>query len=178
MLGDVRDEGIDWDRAGRTHLGHIKEDDFLVANDIIIRSRGAHYGVVLASDPPEGTVVAAPLFLLSITRSDILPEYIAWYLNRPATHSILERMARGTSLPTISIRDLAEMEIPMPPLEVQQQIAEIARLLTSERDLSRQLIERRAQLADAILDEMARGRIRKKAPQAKSPTRYITFEDD
>ena len=157
LLGEVQDEGIDWKRVARTHL-RKGTSDFLTAGDIIIRSRGAHYGVVLAPDPPPDTAVAAPLFLLSVTRQGIVPEYVAWYLNRPATHSILEKMAQGTSLPTISLRDLAELEIPIPPLAVQQEIAEIARLVQQERALSKCLIERRALLADTVSDALFQGK--------------------
>ena len=176
LLGDVQDEGIDWERVTRTHLRE-RTNDFLTSGDIIIRSRGAHYGVSLVSDPPDGTTVAAPLFLLTVYRSDIMAEYVTWYLNRPTTQSILENMAQGTSLPTISIRDLAGLEIPVPPLETQQEIAEIVYLLKQERDLSKRLIQRRAQQADAIINDFAQGKRRKKALSDDPPRRMITFED-
>jgi hypothetical protein len=175
LLGDVQDEGIDWKRVARTHLRE-GTSDFLTFGDIIIRSRGAHYGVVMASDPPPNTAVAAPLFLLSIKRPDIMAEYVSWYLNRPATRVILENMAQGTSLPTISIRDLAELDIPVPPIAVQQEISEIVRLVRQERDLSKRLIERRALLADTITDELSQGTRQKKLAAAELPTRIIEFD--
>ncbi len=175
LLGDVQDERIDWKRVARTHLRE-GTNDFLTAGDIIIRSRGAHYGVVLASDPPSGTAVAAPLFLLSVTTPDIMAEYVSWYLNRPATRVLLENMAQGTSLPTISIRHLAELEIPIPPLAVQQEISEIARLVQQERDLSSRLLERRALLANTVCDALSQGKRPKKAPSAAPPTRIIIFD--
>jgi hypothetical protein len=164
LLGDVQDEGIDWQRVAHTYLGRAQIDDFLVSGDIIIRSRGSHYGVVLAKDPPPRTVVAAPLFLLSVKQAGIRADYIAWYLNRAPIRSLLATMARGTSLPTISIRDLAELEIPVPSPEIQAEIAEIVALLNRERDLSNRLIDLRAHLGDAILAAMIEGKVRKKEP--------------
>jgi len=78
------------------------------------------------------------IFYLS-GQTAVLPEYIAWYLNRPTTRNLLESMAQGTSLPTINIRDLGDLEIPIPPLDVQQKIAQIVYLLQQERILSLRL---------------------------------------
>jgi hypothetical protein len=175
LLGDVQDEGIDWERVARTHLRERKTD-FLAPGDIIIRSRGAHYGVLLASDPPSGTAIAAPLFLLSVKRPDIMAEYVAWYLNHPTTRKCLENMAQGTSLPTINIRDLAEFDIPVPPLETQQEITEIVHLQDRERNIARQLIELRAQQVDAALNKLVTGQIRKEPSPMSPPTRIIEFD--
>jgi hypothetical protein len=184
FLGDLQEEGIDWSRVARAHLARVQDDDFLVFGDIIIRSRGAHYGAVLVTDSPDKTVVAAPLYILSICRPDVLPPYVAWYLNRPATRTMLENMARGTSLPTISIQDLREMEIPIPSLETQHAMNEVAILLQRERELSKRLIELRKQLADQLLEGMAQGKVHKKTPipetpsKIEKPTRSIRFAAD
>ena len=152
MVGDVLDHGIAWDKVVRTSLSRVAMKDFLAANDIVIRSRGAHYGVTLITDPPGRTVAVAPLYILSVRRTDVLPAYVAWFLNRPASRKALAALARGTSLPTISIRDLGELELPVPPMEAQRLVAAVADLGHRELELCKQLNDKRQRLAGALFD--------------------------
>jgi len=35
LLGDVQDEGIDWQQITRTHLGRARPEDFITPGDIV-----------------------------------------------------------------------------------------------------------------------------------------------
>ncbi len=153
-LSNVKEEGIEWDKVSRVQL-RTENEDFLRDGDILFRSRGSHYGVALVSNPPQKTVASAPLFLISIEKSDVIPGYIEWFFNRIEILLLLEKLARGGMLPTINIQDLGDMEIPIPSIEIQKSIIEVAGLVQKERTLTTELIKKRAVLANHILGRMA-----------------------
>lgn len=153
QLGDVREEDIQLDHLIRMNLERVRERDFLNAGDILLRGRGASYGAAVVPDYPTGTVATAPLYVLRPDRSIVLPEYLVWYLNRPSTQAILAAQARGTYIPTVSIQAFADLEVVVPPLAVQRQIAETSQLLREERELTLQLLDKQEQLTQALLEK-------------------------
>lgn len=90
-----------------------------------------------------GPAVPSSSFLvLRITeRSDpeLLPDFLVWYLNHPQTQTALKSKAKGSSIPSISVEDLAELEIYFPAVKFQQIIIDLDRLRAQERRLIRQI---------------------------------------
>jgi restriction endonuclease S subunit len=63
----------------------------------------------------------------------------------------------------ISKQAVEEMEVPVPPIEMQKIIVEFAGLAAMEQDLLRRLAEKRKQFVDAVLMELASGHEENKA---------------
>ncbi len=53
------------------------------------------------------------------------PKYLAFYFQTPWFLKQKERLAKGTTVIDISVKDLMKIEIPLPPLAVQQQIVAV-----------------------------------------------------
>src|SRR5579872_597721 len=113
QLGDVRDGTIDFARLVRMNLHLVW--DVLMPGDILLRSRGASYGAaVVPPDCPPETVAAAPLYVF---RTDstlfpiVLPEYLAWYINRPNTQAGLAGLAHGSSILTVGVQAFGGLEV-------------------------------------------------------------------
>jgi restriction endonuclease S subunit len=62
---------------------------------------------------------------------------------------------RGTNISFISKADLQELSVPVPPLLVQAQIADLNRLCTRERELLNELSNRKQALIDAVCTKLA-----------------------
>lgn len=77
-----------------------------------------------------------------------MPEFLAWYLNQAPAQQFIEENARGSYVTAISRKDLSEMGIPLPPLDVQRQIADIQDLTGQESDLLERLRTARIELAN------------------------------
>jgi restriction endonuclease S subunit len=80
-----------------------------------------------------------------------LPEYLWWYLNQAPVEEYLKRFSgRSVHMPVVRRAVLEGIDIPIPPITVQQQVAEMTALMTKEQDLYKKLAEKRKYLMTEI----------------------------
>ncbi len=140
--------------AVRVDLADIKEHHLIREGDLVFRSRGRTNSVALVSADVGPAVLAAPMLL--IRPVDVLPAYLLWYINLPATQATLAAQAEGTSVRMISKAALEALEMPVPSWRQQQLIVEAANLATTEQRLMDQIAQERKRLADGVLLRYAR----------------------
>lgn len=128
----------------------------VVDGDVIFRSRGEpSTAAVVRSVDVDPIVVIAPLMILRPDTKKLLPDYLAWFINRPETQRTLSSEAQGTGLRMISVATLEKLEIAVPDLATQEQIAELDALGRLEARLLQQLAESRTRLLTTLLGEAA-----------------------
>ena len=140
----------------RIEYSKTKPHQFVRLGDIIFRSRGQTHTAVLVDQDPGPAIIAAPLLRIR-PREGVLSAYLAWFINLPTTQVRLASRAEGTALRMIRKQSLAELEVPLPPLECQQAIVELADLATEEQRLMGRLADKRKQYMDRILMQAASG---------------------
>src|SRR5207302_5057473 len=99
---------------------------------------------------------AAPLMLLRVSDNRVLPAYARWFINHPKTQAALSNLAAGTYVQTVGKAALEGLEIPVPALERQRQIVELAELATQEQKLSVAISEHKKTAVEGILARLAR----------------------
>ena len=121
----------------------------LTAGDLLLASKGNNNMCVIVPGI-EQKCVASPSFLVIRLhdKSAILPEFVAWYLNLPATQTTLAAQARGTSIMSISKATLGELEIPTLSIDRQRRYVELAKLQEREQELYKTIAERRKQILE------------------------------
>jgi restriction endonuclease S subunit len=87
----------------------------------------------------EPSVASTSFFVIRILTEVILPHYLAWFLNAPASQTLLKGQAIGTSIPSISKQVLENMEIIIPSIETQNAILKIAKLRKEEKSLKQKI---------------------------------------
>jgi hypothetical protein len=97
--------------------------NYLEKGDILLVTKGIEYFAALY-DGRYAPAIASSIFtvLRIIDRTVILPAYLQWYLNHPATSRKLAAASKGTSMPLITRDVVAEIEVPIPSLEKQEMI--------------------------------------------------------
>ena len=125
--------------------------------DIILRSRGLTTTSTIIREEPGNAIVASPLLVIRVkNRAQILPDYLHWYLNQREAQTYLKRHAEGTLTSMISRANLIKLTVPLPSLEVQQNIADIAILATQEQTLLATLAKKRRQIISRQLTRYAK----------------------
>ena len=121
----------------------------LAAGDLLLASKGNN-NICVVVPKLEQQSIASPSFLVIrlCDKTSVLPEYVAWYINLPATQKVLAAQARGTSIMSISKATLGELEIPIPPLEKQQKYIKLSKLQKREQQLYAAIAERRKQILE------------------------------
>lgn len=108
--------------------------------DVLFLGRGRRFGATLVDVPVEG----------------VTPAYLTWFLNHPETQAALMSLAHKTNIPVISRSVVEELEVDVPSLETQNQIAQLDQLHRREQKLAQELIEKRVQWMDALTLQIAR----------------------
>lgn len=155
QMKDIDDANLlHFEDAARVTLVDIKEHHLIRPGDLVFRSRGRTNSVALVSGDVGPAVLAAPMLL--IRPVDVLPGYLRWYINLPATQAILAAQAEGTSVRMISKAALEALELPVPTRRKQQLIVEAADLAATEQLLLDRIAKERRRLADGALLRYAR----------------------
>ncbi len=90
---------------------------------------------------------AACFFVVRIANSEILPEYLWWYLNQSPVEEYLKRFSgRAVHMPVVRRAVLESIDIPLPPIKTQKQVSEMTMLLQKEQYLYKKLAEKRKYL--------------------------------
>jgi hypothetical protein len=127
------------------------KDWFLKPGDILFMARGARNFSVLIDKLPGSVLAAACFFVVRISSSEILPEYLWWYLNQSPVEEYLKRFSgRGVHMPVVRRAVLESIDIPLPPNKTQKQVSEINKLLQKEQDLYKKLAKKRRNLMTEI----------------------------
>jgi len=88
---------------------------------------------------------------------EVLPEYLNWYISQSDAQIFLTSRAGGTAQKMIGKETIEDMEIPLPTLEKQKHIIELASLVAKEKELLQTIAEKRGQFITAILMQVAKG---------------------
>lgn len=139
--------------AIRVGLPRGKTHHLLRSGDLLFRSRGRSNGAAQVLDGIGAAVLSAPMLL--IRPHAVLPEYLCWYINAPATQAQLAALAEGTSVRMISAEALKSLDVPLPSLAAQQRIVEAAALARQEQSLLAQMATLRQRLTDHLLMKLA-----------------------
>jgi restriction endonuclease S subunit len=116
-------------------------DKYEVHNgDVLFISRGTRNQAVVVKNVPEKTIASATLYILKV-KEGIDPAYLAWTLNQSPVQSQITQIRTGAGTPIVQRKLIVELEIPVPSLEKQKQIAEVGRLTLREKDLQNELVE-------------------------------------
>jgi restriction endonuclease S subunit len=104
-----------------------------------------------------GNVIAAPhLFVLRPKGDLAFPDYLTWFLNLPETQEKIHTIRSGSAVPFVPMAMLAELEVPLPSIEMQKRIAGMKRLSLQEQNLLGQIRERRRVLIEGLMMEAVR----------------------
>ena len=104
----------------------------LKVGDVLFAAKGTKNFAAVLEKHNLPAVASTSFFVLRITDPELLPDYLAWFLNNPATQVLLKNKARGTSIPSIRKTDLDEMKITIPSIEKQKLIVRLTMLANEE----------------------------------------------
>jgi len=127
-----------------------RNDWMLKRDDLLFMARGARNYSVLLKKIPDQVLAAACFFIIRLSSKEVLPDYLCWSLNQsPVDRYFKQHSGRGVHMPVVRRSVLENLDIPMPPIEIQKKVVELEALRKEEEDLTKQLIEKRKQLMTA-----------------------------
>ena len=156
QLKDVNDSGVLKPRdLQRISLDKIDSENFLAVGDVLLKAKTNKPVSVVIKEQLLNTIATAHYFIISVKKADVLPGYLAWYLNQRPAQVYFSRNAGGTRIQVINKQLLSELEVAVPVLKTQEKIEKIYELHQREQDLVEAIKEKKhalvlAQLLSAI----------------------------
>lgn len=117
----------------------ISDKHLLKDGDVLFAAKGTKNFAAAYEQHNQPAVASTSFFVLRLKTQNILPEFLAWFLNHPNTLTLLKSQAIGTSIPSISKQVLESLEIKIPTIETQQTILKIANLRKQEKVIKQQI---------------------------------------
>ncbi|WP_124306474.1 restriction endonuclease subunit S domain-containing protein [Acetobacter pasteurianus] len=157
QMRDTSSSGVDWASCMRTEISGRRVPDWLRLGDILFPARGNVSQAVLI-DESIGSLqaVAAPhFFLLRVSRPDVLPAYLAWWLNQEPAQRHLEQNAQSSTLVRNIARPVLEATpVVLPPLPRQKQIVGLANAMQREEELLHRLRQTNQQIMTGLARDL------------------------
>jgi len=94
---------------------------FLKKNDVVISSRGVFRAGLVGFDV-KNTIAASSVYILRVIDENIIPEYLVIYLNSLAGQKDILQKTTGGAIKTILRKDLEDLSVKVPSIEIQKQI--------------------------------------------------------
>lgn len=120
----VAGKPLRWHELPRLHVPERYLSHCLQRGDVVIPSRGDYYKAWLfegADDP------VFPVGQLSVIRPtlELDARYLVWHLNEPSTQKRISLLLTGTTIKALTKAALLSLEVEVPPMPKQRQIAEL-----------------------------------------------------
>jgi restriction endonuclease S subunit len=152
QMKDVDPEkGLNCDDLYWVNMTGRKKPDYLRQGDILFVGRGYRIFAVLVDKDLEQTVAGPHFFIIKKNR--VSPEYLTWYINHKRAQRYFARHVEGSDLPYINRTILEKLPVILPPLAVQEQIVNVHHCRLKEKALLEQLIAKKKQFLDQLLDQ-------------------------
>jgi restriction endonuclease S subunit len=117
----------------------VSEKHLLENGDVLFAAKGTKNFAAVFEKHNEPSVASTSFFVLRPTDKNVLPQYLAWFLNSHTTQTLLKGQAIGTSIPSISKKVLENLEIAVPGMEIQKAILQITKLRNKEKALKQKI---------------------------------------
>lgn len=137
-------------RASRVRLTPRVQKNLLRPGDVLFAAKGVNYLSVVFREP-EWAVASTSFFVIRLKSPAVTPDYLCWFLRHPSVMAYFKAHQAGSATPLIHKPAVESLVVPVPPLEQQQTIVELARLSRRARELQLQLIEKRETLMQQLL---------------------------
>lgn len=154
QMKDVDIEGNLSERLVRISRDLIKPKHLLQPGQIILLAKGKYTAASVIGESESKYVISSAFFSIRIkSGQQVLPAYLQWFLNQPEARSYFKSFASGTSMFSLPMSVLKNLEIPLPPVDRQEKIIKMIRLRKQERQTVLQLEEEKEKYVRQLIIE-------------------------
>lgn len=159
-LADIEDGCMGTELMYLKELEGTLEQSCLEDGDLLISRIGEPFKVTVA-EVPEGQKVlpCSNIFAIRLKTELVDPWFVAAFLTSEAGQRIVQNLASGTALRSISLRGLKSLTVPLPDMEIQKEVSlRMRESVRKARELKQELALTRKEIAEAYDGTMPSGR--------------------
>jgi len=128
-------------------------DAIVKPSDILLSTRGtdtAGLKVGIYNGTKDNVIATSSLFILRVNKIKILPEYLLFYLNSRRGQNALKNIMSGATVKTISKKEIADIQILVPPIKEQTLL--VGTLSNMEKQTK--LLQTKIQLLNLLIENI------------------------
>lgn len=155
-IRDIADDGIKINNLKKFSLGNFKNAEHYIvySDDIIITCRGTQLKIAVVPDNLPKAIITSNLIDIRLT-NELLPVYLAAYLKtKEGQKALLANIASSTMQLVLNVSIVGELNIPIPPLAVQEKIVNFISIAEEQYRLSIESANLRKTVTHQIITEM------------------------
>lgn len=122
-------------------------------NDVLLSCRGTTNKVAILTGNTKPTAISANLIAIR-PGPQILPAYLLTFLQSPPGQAELNKLARGIAQQSFTVSDIASIQLPVPPLAIQQKIADLISAANDSYQLAHEAAQQRRDIALTLASQM------------------------
>ena len=130
--------------APQLNLNNKLEKHLLKDGDLLFAAKGLNNFAVVYNNGIGKAVASSSFIVIKLNEENketIQPDYLAWFLTHHKQIKLVHQQQLGTTIPSISMKQLAELEIDIPPIEIQKRIVSVHQLREREKELTSRIEE-------------------------------------
>lgn len=128
---------------------------YIKENDILFLAKMNPLAIYIEHSQPN-LIASSYFFILHEKSDEILPTYLAWYLNQKPAQSYFRSVGQGSTILNVTKRDLMALSIPIPHPELQEKIAHLDGLAREYRREHEVLQDKMAKLISLVSEKSLR----------------------
>ena len=122
---------------------------------MIISKNGAPFKVAVAEVPEGETILAnGNLYIVRLDTARIDPYFAAAFLESEDGKEVMERFTAGTTIPNLPLRNLREMQLPVPEMSIQEAVSRQYRARLDEIEVLKIKLEKARIGIESAYDEV------------------------
>lgn len=127
--------------------------------DVVLLAKGnsIRAGYVTASIAELNVVASANFILLRPRNNELLGEVLVAFFNSPQGQSLLDATSTGATIKNISLSNIKKLEIALPELNKQHEIAELFHASNQAYQSTINLAEQQKKVATACISQLMKG---------------------
>ena len=139
---------INYDNLSKISLPNIRQSQLLEKGNILMKCRGINFSASIIDKNVQNTIATSHFFILKIKNQNIIPEYLAWFLNEATTQKIIKLGVGGSYMQVLNKKFLENLEITIPSINIQKKIINLHSLGEQEQ----KLLIRKGELRSLLLN--------------------------
>ena len=153
-MSDISDGCIGDDLPHLRELDSKTKKQWLRTGDLIVSKNGAPFKIAVAEVPEGKTILAnGNLYIIRLDTERIDPYFVAAFLASDDGKELMERMVVGTTIPNLPLRNLKDIQLPVPDKNVQDAVARRYRARLDEIEVLKIKLEKARIGAASAYDE-------------------------
>lgn len=159
QVGDLAPDGsVNWRTLRKVVPAGSWERSVIRNGDVLVPLRSTKVSAIVAQNVPPQTIALGHWAIIT-TGPTVLPDYLAWFLVHPTTARQWRLAEVGSKLAFVPLSAVRQLEVEVPPMDVQKRIVAVDTLHRRLGELEQQLADTRNhyvhQITRAALDRAA-----------------------